>query len=99
VGTREEEHGGRHHDGRSHQASQAVEEAATELLREMVKLFCERVISEEVDAICGAPYGERSDERTNRRNGYRKDDLGHAPEQSWRRTRGFQLTKTTRTCL
>ncbi len=48
-----------------------VEQADTDLLREMVKLFCERVMSEEADAICGAPYGERSDERTNRRNGYR----------------------------
>jgi putative transposase len=48
-----------------------VERADTDLLREMVKLFCERVMGEEVDAICGAPYGERSDERTNRRNGYR----------------------------
>ncbi len=48
-----------------------VEQADTDLLREMVKLFCERVMSEEADAICGAPYGERSEERTNRRNGYR----------------------------
>jgi transposase-like protein len=48
-----------------------VEQADTDLLREMVKLFCERVMGEEVDAICGAPYGERSEERTNRRNGYR----------------------------
>jgi len=48
-----------------------VEKADTDLLREMVKLFCERVMSEEVDAICGAHYGERSEERTNRRNGYR----------------------------
>jgi putative transposase len=48
-----------------------VEQADTDLLREMVKLFCERVLSEEADAICGAPYGERSDERVNRRNGYR----------------------------
>jgi transposase-like protein len=48
-----------------------VEQADTDLLREMVKLFCERVMSEEVDAICGAPYGERSEDRTNRRNGYR----------------------------
>ncbi len=37
----------------------------------MVKLFCERVMSEEVDAVCGAPYDERSAERTNRRNGHR----------------------------
>jgi len=48
-----------------------VEQADTDVLREMVKLFCERVMSEEVDAVCGAPYGERSEERTNRRNGYR----------------------------
>jgi putative transposase len=48
-----------------------VEQADTDLLRELVKLFCERVMSEEVDAISGAPYGERSEERTNRRNGYR----------------------------
>jgi putative transposase len=48
-----------------------VEQADTDLLREVVRLFCERVMSEEVDGICGAPYGERSEERTNRRNGYR----------------------------
>jgi transposase-like protein len=48
-----------------------VEQADTDLLREMVKLFCERVMSEEADAICGAPFGERSEDRTNRRNGYR----------------------------
>ena len=48
-----------------------VEEADTDLLREMVKLFVERVMGEEADAICGASYGERSEERTNRRNGYR----------------------------
>ncbi len=48
-----------------------VEEADTDLLPEMVKLFCERLMGEEVDAICGAPYGERSENRTNRRNGYR----------------------------
>ena len=48
-----------------------VEQADTDLLREIVKLLCERVMGEEADAICGAPFGERSDERTNRRNGYR----------------------------
>jgi hypothetical protein len=33
-----------------------VEQADTDLLREreMVKLFCERVMGEEADAICGA---------------------------------------------
>jgi putative transposase len=48
-----------------------VEGADTDLLRETVKLFCERLMGEEVDAICGAAYGERSEDRTNRRNGYR----------------------------
>jgi transposase-like protein len=48
-----------------------VEQADADLLREMVKLFCERVMAEEADAICGAPYGERSEDRVNRRNGYR----------------------------
>jgi transposase-like protein len=36
----------------------------------MVKLFCDRLMSEDADAICGAPYGEWSDDRVNRRNGY-----------------------------
>jgi Transposase, Mutator family len=41
-----------------------VEQADTDLLQEMMKLFCERVMGEEVDAICGASYGERSEDRT-----------------------------------
>jgi putative transposase len=48
-----------------------VEQADADLLREMVELFWERGMGEEADAICGAPYAERSEERTNRRNGYR----------------------------
>ena len=48
-----------------------VEQADTDLLREMVRVFAERLMAEEADAICGAPYGERSEDRTNRRNGYR----------------------------
>jgi hypothetical protein len=43
------------------------EQADTDLLRGNAKLFSERVIGEEVEAICGAPYGARSEERTNRR--------------------------------
>jgi transposase-like protein len=49
-----------------------LESADTDLLREMVKVFCERLMGAEVNAICGAPYGERSPERVNRRNGYRE---------------------------
>lgn len=41
-----------------------VEQPDTDLLREMVRLFCERVMSDEVDAICGASYAERSEDRT-----------------------------------
>src|SRR5205085_7484790 len=33
------------------------------------------LMSAEADAICGAPYGERSPERTNSRNGYRTRDF------------------------
>jgi len=48
-----------------------LESASPDLLRSMVKTFAEALMSAEADAICGAPYGERSDERTNQRNGYR----------------------------
>jgi hypothetical protein len=46
--------------------------AGIDVLRELLKVFAERLMAEETDAICGAPYGERSDDRVNRRNGYRE---------------------------
>lgn len=49
-----------------------LEQADTDLLREMVRTFVQALMCAEADAICGAPYGERSEERTNRRNGYRE---------------------------
>jgi hypothetical protein len=42
------------------------------MLVEMVNLL----MSAEVDAVCGAGYGERADERSNRRNGYRERAKG-----------------------
>src|ERR671927_1799136 len=48
-----------------------LESASPDVLRAMVKTFAEALMSAEADAICGAPYGQRSEERTNRRNGYR----------------------------
>ncbi|GAA3249919.1 hypothetical protein GCM10010532_096350 [Dactylosporangium siamense] len=48
--------------------------ASPDLLRSMVKTFAEALMSAEADAACGAPYGERSDERTNQCNGYRHRD-------------------------
>jgi putative transposase len=51
-----------------------LEEASPDLLRAMVKDFAEALMGAEVDALCGATYGERSPERLNRRNGYRGRD-------------------------
>ena len=45
--------------------------ASPDLLREMVKTFADALMSAEADALCGAAYGERTDARTNSRNGYR----------------------------
>ena len=41
-------------------------------VREMLKAFAEKLMSAEADAMCGAAYGERSDERVTQRNGYRE---------------------------
>jgi transposase-like protein len=51
-----------------------VETADVDLLREMVRTFAETLMSAEADALCGAEYGERSEDRVNRRNGYRERD-------------------------
>jgi len=48
-----------------------VEEADTDLLREMVKEMAQMLMSAEADSICGAEYGERNPDRVNQRNGYR----------------------------
>jgi transposase-like protein len=48
-----------------------LDSASPDLLREMVKTFAEALMSAEADAVCGAPYGQRSEDRTNSRNGYR----------------------------
>jgi putative transposase len=38
-----------------------LETADVDLLREMVGAFAETLMSAEADALCGAPYGERSE--------------------------------------
>jgi hypothetical protein len=48
--------------------------ASPDLLRDMVKTFADALMSAEADTLCGASYGERSEERTNSRNGYRPRD-------------------------
>jgi transposase-like protein len=47
-------------------------QASPDLLRAMVSTFAEALMGAEADAVCGAPFGERSSERTNTRNGYRR---------------------------
>jgi len=47
-------------------------QASPDLLRSMVQTFAEALMGAEADAVCGAAYGERSDERRNTRNGYRR---------------------------
>jgi putative transposase len=51
-----------------------LERAEPDLLRSLLKLFVETLMGAEADAVCGAPYGTRSTERTNSRNGYRPRD-------------------------
>ena len=48
-----------------------VEEADGDLLRELVRVFAESLMSAEATGLCNAGYGERTPERTNARNGYR----------------------------
>jgi transposase-like protein len=42
-----------------------------DLPREMLKAVVEKIMGVEVDALCNAGYGERTQERANSRNGYR----------------------------
>jgi transposase-like protein len=46
-------------------------QSSPDLLRAMIKTFAEALMSAEADAICGADYGQRSEERVTKRNGYR----------------------------
>ena len=48
-----------------------LDQASPDLLREMVRSFAQALMGAEAEAVCGAGYGERSDDRTNTRNGYR----------------------------
>jgi transposase-like protein len=50
---------------------QLLADGHPDVLRTMVAAFANALMSAEADAMCGAEYGQRSEERTNRRNGYR----------------------------
>ncbi len=51
-----------------------LSQASPDLLREMITTFAEALMGAEADSVCGAPFGVRSPDRTNTRNGYRARD-------------------------
>jgi putative transposase len=51
--------------------AEQLSQVSPDLLRQMVQSFAEALMSAEVDAVCGAGYGQRSPDRSNTRNGYR----------------------------
>jgi len=51
-----------------------LDQASPDLLRAMVAQFVRQLMGAEVDALCGAGYGDRTDARVNSRNGYRSRD-------------------------
>jgi len=52
-----------------------LSQASPDLLRELLTTFVNALLSAQADAVCGADYGQRSEERVNSRNGYRHRDL------------------------
>ncbi|MGH9341459.1 MAG: IS256 family transposase [Acidobacteriota bacterium] len=49
-----------------------LEQSDADLLRQMLLTFVETLMGAEADALCGADFGERSEDRVNSRNGYRE---------------------------
>ena len=52
-----------------------LSQASPDLLRQMLTTFINTLMSAEADAVCGAGYGQRCEQRTNTRNGYRHRDF------------------------
>ena len=52
-----------------------LEAEGSDLLREMVRTFAERLMSAEVEVLCNVGYAELTPERTNSRNDYRSRQL------------------------
>ena len=50
-------------------------QASPDLMRDLLSTFIDALLSAEADAVCGAGWGQVSNERVNRRNGYRHRDL------------------------
>ncbi|MBW0108725.1 IS256 family transposase [Pseudonocardia sp. KRD-182] len=52
-----------------------LSQASPDLLRQMLTTFINTLMSADADSVCGASWGERSEQRTNTRNGYRHRDF------------------------
>ncbi len=52
--------------------TEQLAEASPDLLRQMITTIVHALMGAEADAVCGAEYGVRSEERTNASNGYRR---------------------------
>ena len=52
-----------------------LSQASPDLLRQMVTTFINTLMSADADSVCGAAWGQRSEQRTNTRNGYRHRDF------------------------
>jgi putative transposase len=58
-----------------HHLCKALEIAQPDVLRSLLATMIQTLMNAEADALCGANYGQRSEERTNQRNGYRQRPL------------------------
>jgi hypothetical protein len=63
--------------------AEQIERAEPDLLRALLKTFVEALMGAEADAVCGAPYGVRSRERVNSRNGYTGTGSGTPAPARW----------------
>ena len=58
-----------------------------DFLRDMIQFAAQRIMDLEVEALCGAGYGERSETRSNKRNGHRdrawETRAGGLPPMKW----------------
>src|SRR3954453_22107101 len=59
----------------AHFLHEQLAQTSPDLLRQMLTTFINTLMSAEADAVCGAGYGQRSEARTNTRNGYRSREF------------------------
>jgi putative transposase len=55
--------------------NEQLSQASPDLMRELLTTFVNALLGAQADAVCGAGYNERSEDRVNSRNGYRHREL------------------------